>query len=92
MDKKLPASVLTAIAISIVFVDVSSARPGPRQREFRLYRAKPGIDERMVKQPPRIGDEKMLRKAPENIDDGIFGPNRVFRKYPRTAQPKVHQK
>jgi hypothetical protein len=92
MANKLPASLFAALAISILFADVSSARPGPGPREYRQYRPQRGIDDRMVKRAPQIGDEKMVRRAPENIDDGIFKPNRVFRKYPRTAQPKVHQK
>ena len=92
MAEKVPVLLFAALAISIFFADVSSARPGPRPGAYPQYRQQRGIDDGMVRQPPQTGDEKMVRKAPENIDDGIFKPNRIVRKYPWMAQPKVHKK
>jgi hypothetical protein len=92
MAEKVPALLFAVLAISIFFADVSSARPGATPRWYPRYRPQRGIDDGMVRQPPQTGDEKMVRKAPENIDDGIFKPNRIVRKYPWMAQPKAHKK
>jgi hypothetical protein len=92
MASKLLASLFTAVAISFVCADVGSAQPvgpNPKQYQRRMNR---GIDDGMVRRAPLIGDEQMARKAPENIDDGIFKPGRVFRTYKRTVKPKMDQR
>lgn len=89
MVNKLLASLFTAVAISLVIADVGSAQavgPNTKQRQHKRIR---GIDDGMVKRAPEIGDEQMARKAPENIDDGIFKHRRVFKTYKRTLKSKI---
>jgi hypothetical protein len=90
MVKKLLASLVSAVAISSVFMDVGSAQAlGPTPKQHRQHKMNRGVDDGMVKRAPRIGDEQMARKAPENIDDGIFKPRRVFKTYKQTGKPKI---
>jgi hypothetical protein len=81
MVKKLLASLVSAVAISSVFMDVGSAQAlGPTPKQHRQHKMNRGVDDGMVKRAPRIGDEQMARKAPENIDDGIFNPEEYSRR------------
>lgn len=90
MVNKLLASLFTAVAISSVFADVGSAQAvGPNTKQYQQRRMNRGIDDGMVKRAPRIGDEQMARKAPQNIDDGIFKPRRVFKTYKRTLKSET---
>ncbi len=90
MVKILLASLVAAVANLSVFSDVGSAQavsPTPKQQQ--QHKMNRGIDDGMVKRAPQIGDERMARKAPENIDDGIFKPRRVFKTYKQTGKPKI---
>jgi hypothetical protein len=58
-----------------------------------------GIDDGIAKRAPQIGDEHIARKAPQNIDDGIFllgnattrffKPGRVAKTNSRIAKPNI---
>ena len=90
MVKRLLVSLVTAVTFSSAFSEVRAAQTvALNQRRQQRQRMNPGIDDRMVRQAPRIGDEQMARKAPQHIDDGIFRPRRIFRMYDRTAKPKI---
>jgi hypothetical protein len=82
MAKKLLASLVTAAAISSVLTDVGSAQAlDPTLKQHQQHKMNRAIDDGMIKRAPRIGDEQMARKAPQNIDDGIFKPGSVFKTY-----------
>lgn len=90
MASKFLASLFTAVAISSVLTDVGSAQAlGPNTRQYQQRRMNRGIDDGMIKRAPGIGDEQMARKAPQNIDDGIFKPRRVFKTYKRTLKSET---
>ena len=88
MAKKLLASLLIVLAVSFVFANLGYSQSAPKTKQYRQRRMIRGIDDGMVKQAPRIGDEQMARKAPENTDNGIFKPRGAARMYRRMTKSK----
>ena len=92
MANKLLAALFTAATISSVFADAVFAQAIRRNPGLYQRKTNKGIDDGMVRRAPGIGDERMVRKPPENIDNGIFFPRRVFKSYPGVARPKADRK
>ena len=88
MAKKLLASLFIVLAVSFVFANLGYSQT-PKTKQYRQRGMNQGVDDGMLKRAPGVGDEQMVRRAPENIDDRIFKPRGSFRSHQRTTRPKA---
>ena len=93
MTKTLLASILCAVIGSGLLVNFTCAQTRmPNRRDYLRNRMKRGIDEGMLKRAPLTGDEDIARRAPENIDNGIYTPKSIRKSYRRTNKPELKRR